>query len=30
VRHEEAWVGKASNGLKEEAIAIVETQELQP
>lgn len=30
VRHEEIWIGKSANGLKEEAIAIVETQELQP
>ncbi len=30
VRREEEWVGKASNGYREEAIAIMETQEFQP
>ncbi|HTT18487.1 MAG TPA: hypothetical protein VMG82_06060 [Candidatus Sulfotelmatobacter sp.] len=30
VRNEEEWVGKDSNGCKEEVIAIIETQELQP
>ena len=30
VRHEEEWVGKNLNGFREEAIAIMETQELLP
>jgi hypothetical protein len=30
LRHEEEWVGKNSNGFKEEAIAILETQEVLP
>jgi len=30
VRHEEEWAGKNSNGFKEEVIAVIETQELQP
>lgn len=30
LRHEEEWVGKSSNGFKEEAIAIMETQEVLP
>lgn len=30
LRHEEEWVGKNLNGFKEEAIAILETQELLP
>ena len=30
LRHEEEWVGKNANGFKEEAIAIMETQEVLP
>ena len=30
IRHDEEWVGKNLNGFKEEAIAIMETQELPP
>jgi hypothetical protein len=30
IRHEEEWIGKNLSGFKEEAIAVVETQELLP
>lgn len=30
IRHEEEWIGKRLNGFQEEAIAVVETQELLP